>query len=685
MFTPQKLLLSVLFGCFLSLRAEAEVRLPHVISDHMVLQRSAATPLWGWAQPGEKVRISFDQLRVETTADDKGRWKTALDLRKVAAGPFEVTVEGGNRIVLQNVMVGEVWLAAGQSNMQFRLKRTTNGEREVAASKNPAIREFAVAMKALPEPQADCEGRWLEANPENSPLFSAVGYFFAKRLNQELGVPVGIIHASWGGTIGEAWVSAEALNANPDLKTGKDKNLADVAIFQKTRAAFADGLGGWLKATQREEVPISQYEALLKSPAPASTIAIPGVVLEKPGTVWLTKEIDLPETALKTPLVVNLQTIKGFETVYWNGQQISRITAANYPGLDYPRQLIVPIEALKVGKNTLSVAIFSPLTPPAMQGKPTRIVAGPSVIAGDWTRTVLQEFPALTPEQLAKAPRAPVYFQPESRAGFLFNAMINPIAPYGLAGIIWYQGESNIWRAAQYRDLLPLLIQDWRRHWADQEIPFIICQLPNFEPTLAMSPVDAWPELRESQSLATSLPKTYQAVLLDLGEAEDIHPLNKSDVGNRVAAIALAKNYGKDIVSSGPTFEKVIFDGDQARVQFGHADGGLVARPLSETYRPSSLSRNVKPLVRKSPQSELESFSLSGDDGRWHPANARIDGETVIVSSPEVPTPKAVRYAWANNPVVNLYNRAGLPAEPFRTDSQPLVTKDVKFPFAKVQ
>ncbi|MBW3622891.1 MAG: sialate O-acetylesterase [Armatimonadetes bacterium] len=488
--------------------ARADVRLPAVISEHIVLQQGIKAPLWGWADPGENVAVRLNGSRVTATADPQGRWQVRLPEMK-AGGPYEMTISGRNTITLYNVAIGEVWVASGQSNMEWNVAwDTTDFRKEIATSTNPGIRMFTVEKAVAGEPQPDVKGRWEVAGPESTGRFSAVAYYFAKELHRRLGVPVGILHTSWGGTPAEAWTSAPALHAHPNLRVLTERWQKQIADFEGNQPEYQRRLAEWEKAVQAAKA----------------------------------------------------------------------------------------------------------------EGK--------------------------TPPRRPQDPR-----QNPWRAGGLYNAMIAPLVPYGIKGAIWYQGESNVDRAHQYRTLFPEMIRDWRRAWGQGDFPFLFVQLAAFMPRKTEPGDDAWAELREAQTMTLALPKTGMASAIDIGDELDIHPRNKREVGRRLALNALALAYGRDISHSGPLYNSMRVEGDKARLRFRHANGGLMARG-----------------------GELEGFAIAGPDRMFVRADARIDGDTVVVWSDKVPNPVAVRYAWESNPPSTLYNRAGLPASPFRTDDWPGIT-----------
>ena len=496
--------------------ALADVKLPAVISDNMVLQSNKKVAIWGWANPGEEVMagVSWHSMRWAVTADKDGKWEFKMNSPKTG-GPYEMTLTGKNTITVKNILVGEVWVCSGQSNMQMSVKSSANAEQEIAEAGYPKIRLFSVKRKVAEKPQSDCEGNWTECSPETVPGFSAVAYFFGRELHKQLNVPIGLIHTSWGGTPAEAWTRREALEKEADAAPILERYDDAVAKYPQAMEEYKQKLIDWKKAAEK---------------AKAESEKIPG----RPG-----------------------------------------------------------------------------------------------------------------------APFGPGHSH--SPAG-LYNAMIAPLIPYGIGGAIWYQGESNASRAYQYRTLFPAMIKNWRNDWGQDDFPFLFVQLANF---MAIDPEPAesmWAELREAQLMTLDLPNTGMAVIIDIGEANDIHPKNKQDVGKRLALWALAKSYGKELVYSGPIYKSMKIEGNEIILYFDHVGGGLIAAG----------------------DGPLKGFAIAGADRKFVRADAKMDGDNIVVSSGEVSGPVAVRYAWADNPVCNLYNEEGLPASPFRTDNRPGITVDKK-------
>jgi sialate O-acetylesterase len=491
---------------FASFTAGAAVSVPNIIGDHMVLKADKPLPIWGKAAPGEKVSVTFNGKTESAIADSNGKWLVKLAKAK-AGGPFEMTIAGkDNTLKFSDILVGEVWIGSGQSNMQFQVNQAINGEKEIADAKYPEIHLFSVKLTVAGEPQDNCEGSWTVCTPETVPSFSAVLYFFGRDLHKDLKVPVGLINSSWGGTPAESWTSRPTLENDPDLAkivTYWDKTLAD---YPKAKADYDAAFAKWKEGADKA------------------------------------KAEGKPE-----------------------------------PG-----------------------------------GKPSE-------------------------------PRGP---QHSWRASGLFNAMIAPLVPYAISGSIWYQGESNAGRAFQYRKLFAAMIEDWRKAWNQGPFPFYFVQLANFTDSKPDPDESEWAELREAQTMTLSLKNTGMAVIIDIGDAKDIHPKNKQDVGKRLELNALAKDYGQKVEYSGPMYKSMKVKGNAIELSFDHVSGGLSAKGDS-----------------------LKGFAIAGEDKKFVWADAKIEGKKIIVSSDKVAAPVAVRYAWAHNPVCNLYNGEGLPASPFRTDA----------------
>ncbi|MBJ7258522.1 MAG: hypothetical protein JHD33_03205 [Chthoniobacterales bacterium] len=493
--------------------AHGAVSLPSHLGSGMVVQRDKPILLRGSAGPGEEVRVTQGDGAVRVTAAQNGRWSVALPSRAAGAIP-DIAIEGENKIMLTDLLSGDVWFAAGQSNMEFRLNRAAGAGAAIAKAKHNSIRLFKVGRQMAREPAADVPGTWQKCTPETAAEFSAVAYYFARDLQKEIGLPVGIICSAWGGTPGEAWVAPGITRDDPD--------------YAPLYAEWEDYRKNYPAIKKQYEVDMAAYEKKLAGP-------------RGPGAKPPAKPLSKPE-----------------------------------------------------------------------------------------------------PDNNHKYP------------GVLFNGMIHPLAGLPIKGFVWYQGESNKDRYSQYKKLLSSLVADWRRRWDEGNLPFLIVQLANFKPRAAQPSDSGRTRVREAQAqVARELPDCALAVTIDLGEAGDIHPLNKADVGRRLALAALEKVYRKDIVGSGPVHRSVVFREGKAIVEFDSVGGGLVGG-------------------KDGKRDAVEGFALAGEDRSWHWATARIEGDRGLVSSDSVPAPVALRYAWADNPPASLYNKEGLPAVPFRTDDWPM-------------
>lgn len=663
----------------------ADVHLPSILSDHMVLQRAEKVPIWGTADPGEAVTVSIDKQTVKTKADPDGRWKAVLNLQELGQGPFTLTVEGKNKLERADVLVGEVWVASGQSNMEFTVARGIGAEEEIAGSANTLLRQFTVKKSATAQPQEDLQGEWIVASPESTGRFTAVGYFFAKKLQSELKVPVALVHTSWGGTPCEAWTSEAGIGSVADLATSGSRARKLIEEAPAMAKAFSEKMEKWVGENGRQDKPVADplvYAGENVSVEGWVPVQISGTLkgegLPQTGAVWLRREVEVatPPTGVY-PLSIS---VDGFDSIYWNGKLLKETTYKDFPGRGALRRfgpLDISGTLVKPGKNVLAIRLYEPVAPAVFPGESK---AGGIVISGTWMAKGEYEFPPIAPSALASAPAMPPSAPAlQNVASFLFNGMVNPITSYAMRGVIWYQGEANAGRAFQYRTTFPLMIADWRKQWARGDFPFYLCQLANYMAKKELPGDSAWAELREAQTLAASGPNCGEAILIDVGEARDIHPRDKKTPGERLAAIALAKDYGKKIPYSGPVFQSMEITGTKVTLTFAHLEGGLVARELPAKYMLQSSANQEADLVRNCPQSELEGFAICGEDKKWVWANAKIEGEKVVVWSDSVAKPIAVRYAWADNPTCNLYNRAGFPAGPFRTDDFPLSTANNKY------
>lgn len=646
-------LLGLFALALLSSVVHAEVRLANIFTDHAVLQRNKPIAVWGWARPGEPVRVQLGSERGKTVADAQGQWRVVLKARK-AGGPFELRVRGDNRIILRDVVIGEVWLASGQSNMQWSLAQSQGGPEEVARSAQPLIRHFTVARAVSLKPLADVGSTgWAVAGPERSGEFSAVGYHFAKRLHAELKVPIGIINNAWGGTHVETWISRAALGARPEY--GVEALPADAAGYLgRYRQRMTDIAQSWQKGLP---MPAAGQQPDWQSPS-LDDKAWPSLLVPKAweeqgldefdGVVWYRREVVLTEEQASGAAVLHLGTIDDREVTWVNGQQVG---SSN--DWDAVRRYALPAGLLRAGRNVIAVRVQDDGGGGGFYGEDAGVrletAAGVLPLHGPWRARVEGIVVKNQPG-------------PNDLPTLLFNGMVHPLLNYGLRGVIWYQGESNVARAEQYTRSFPLLIQDWRRQWHTPDMPFYYVQLASFLPleknTLKGS---TWAELRDAQRQTLSLKRTGMVVATDVGDANDIHPRDKRTVGERLARHALRNDYGqRSLQANGPVFRTVRASGGHLVAEFAEVGRGLAVRGGGG----------------------LQGFAVADASQQFVAAQARIEGNTVVVSSPLVSQPVALRYGWVDNPEqANLVNADGLPASPFRSDAWPWLTAGVKFRF----
>lgn len=631
----------------------AEPLLPHLFSDHMVIQREIEIPVWGWADQGENISVTLGASIGQAVAGSDGRWKVTLPAMR-PGGPFTLTVQGKKTIVFRDVMLGEVWVASGQSNMTYALSGASDAEKEIPSAIYPEIRFFTVPKKIALVAQANTlAAGWEVCSPETAKNFSAVSYFFARDLQRALRVPVGIILSAWPGTSGEEWTDMDSLRRDPILKPIAERWDASPAVV-KTYAAqptefsieFDDFELIGAQKDQQSQLNLSNFDD--------------GAAQTSTGGNWTYDWQGAPGTQFE--LITPGRGGRGFAARVKgaiDGASWSRIEASfkrdnsasdlsSFAGIRFwvrgnGRFLFQTLQPTIQDSDNYSTDMFE-ATP---EWKQVTIwfkglkQAGWGVSA-PLTLNTLSGFSIISMTTAGDPPRPP---------SGLYGGMIAPLQSYRIRGAIWYQGEGNTWRAYQYRTLLPALIAAWRNGWREGDFPFLIVQLPNHgaSPELGNS---IWAELREAQLLtAKAVQNTGLAVTIDVGDPHNLHPPRKAEIGYRLAVWALGTTYGKQIVYSGPIYDSTQIVGHEIKIHFLHTGTGLEAR-----------------------NGPLEGFSIAGNDRKFHWANARIEGDTIVVSSPDVISPAAVRYAWAGSPQCNLYNKEGLPASPFRTDDWPIAS-----------
>jgi len=619
-----------------------------IFTDNMVLQRGKLNTILGWAEPGSTVKVEIAGATVSGVAGADRRWQVKIKPPAVG-GPYTVKISAGTTVALENVLVGDVWICGGQSNMGLPLRFTKNGEEEAKLANYPEIRFFTVAGHVAYHSTDLVEGKWSAITPESANWVSAVGYYFARKVRQETHVPIGLILDNMGGTPAEAWTSAEALRPLKDF----DIPLAEL---DKLSAAGAPEYGNYVMHWYDE------YDKGLKEKwaDPAlddsawKTVQIPGGFTElgvpsTPALAWFRKEIVLTDPLPAGRSMIMLGVIERMDTVYINGKEVGASAWVENPRAYFGG-------ALKPGRNVIAIRVLKTKPDGGFMSKAEdlHIVLGDKSsipLAGEWKGQLSLD--ARPPQPL------PISYEnwPVMPA-VLYEGMLKPVAPLSIAGALWYQGEQNSPRGYQYRRILPAMIADWRKLFAQGDFPFYIVSLPAFKHR-SPTPVegDEWTETRESQAItAATVPNSCLAVTIDTGDPDNIHSPEKVQVGERLALCALAKYYKeKDVVYAGPTLKSVERLSGSIRIHYTHTDGGLIVKG-----------------------DKLGEFAVAGEDHKWVWADARIEGDTIVVSSASVPNPKEVRYAWQSNPLATLYNGAGLPAVPFRTDNWPGLTDSAR-------
>ncbi|MGN7988918.1 sialate O-acetylesterase [Pedobacter sp. 22226] len=630
---------------------QAKILLPSVFSNNMVLQQKTNVAIWGKATAGKavKITVSWNKINYGAIADAIGNWKIKVGT-PAYGGPYTITISDGELLELSNVLIGDVWICSGQSNMEMPLAgwgKINNYEKEIADAKFPNIRLLQAEHITSNVPLSDTKvtnGGWQECSPKYIADFSSTAYFFAREVYEKTKIPIGLIHTSWGGTIAEAWTSAESLKKMTDFSAAVDK--IQQAAKNSSTVSYDEKVAGWVKMTTEKD---SGYQAgQLKWAAAETTnwksMTLPTLWEEAAlknfdGIVWFSKKVNIPENWKTSGIKLNLGTIDDNDITYVNGVKVGETV-----GYNVGRTYTIPADLLKPGENIITVRVFDSGGGGGIYGEGknlnlTNSVGGLISLTGDWKYKVGLNFNNIGPK--------PADESGPNRPTVLYNAMIHPFIQFSIKGAIWYQGESNADRAYQYRELFPVMIKDWRQKWGQGDFPFYFVQLANYM-QVDNAPVEStWAELREAHQRTLALPNTGMATIIDIGDAKDIHPKNKQEVGRRLGLIALAKTYGQKNNYSGPVYQSAKVEGKQIRLTFSNTENG----------------------IKVADGAALTGFAIAGADKKFHWAKASIQGNQIVVSSDQVANPVAVRYAWGNNPVANLLASDGLPASPFRTDT----------------
>ncbi len=635
------------------------MKLASLFKDHGVLQREKPLPIWGWAKPGGTVEVTLGRSKARTKADASGRWRVVLPPQR-AGGPFELRARcGAAEQVVRDILIGEVWLCSGQSNMGMVVQSCLYAEQEIAKSRFPGIRMFNTARVATVKPREEVEGVWKVCSPDTVGQFSAAAYFFGREIHRRLGVPVGLIHSSWGGTVAEAWVSRVGLQREPSLRVyveNLDRFLGPEG--ERKRREIEEAVKAWEQSIPKDPGNEGEREGWQRpdfSDTDWPVMELPtgwqAAGYDFSGVFWFRREIEIPAAWAGRDLELHIGACDKRDYTYFNGRFLGTYGMEDDPNAwKTPRMYTVSGDEVRPGRSVVAVRVFSEIYQGGMIGPADQMwiapIGAPSSerirLDGKWRFRIERNF--------GKTPTAP----PVATYGegvpntptVLYNGMIAPHVPYALRGFLWYQGESNVARADEYRTLFPALIRDWRSQFGQEELPFYFVQLANFQ-SRPKTPVEShWAELREAQRLTLErVPRTGMAVALDIGEAGDIHPKNKQDVGRRLAACALALDYGKpEFVGSSPL-----------PVSAWKSDEGVVVRfsPVGRRLR----TPEDRPVV---------GFALAGSDRVFVWAKAHIQGaDCIVLRAPRIAEPKWIRYAWADNPACNLYGSTGLPASSF--------------------
>ena len=632
----------------------AQLKVARLFSDHVVLQRQKPIPVWGWAKAKDKITVTLAGQTQMAITDANGKWQVRFNPLE-AGGPFMMSVsDKTNSLKINDILIGEVWLCSGQSNMEFMVKQADNFKVEKKNANFPQIRHFFVEHEVTMTPETDLKtGEWKVASEETVGDFTAVGFFFAREIYQKLNIPVGLLHSSWGGSQIEGWISKEGMVSNDEFKNyaqNLPNNWMDADVMQDKKLRKQLFGTDFMPTVEDEKKYVSanyDFSKWHNGDSPLGQWDWKGIWAFR-GTSFMARNVEISSEMANQLTTLGLGIQDAQNEIYINGKLVAEGI------LKGVRKIVIPANTWKVGTNSLMVK-FGKMIDPAWYGSGLMGTNEDLFVSANKEKVSLTNGWKLMPSFVDKHE----YVHSSNNVGTsIYNGMIAPLVPFAVRGALWYQGETNAGRAYQYRQSFPLMINDWRKKW-DDDFSFYFVQLANYGGYQNSNQGSNWAELREAQTMTLSLPKTGMAVITDIGNPNDIHPTNKQDVGHRLALNALKKDYGQEIVFSSPMYDNVAFGGNNATISFRYVGGGLMA---------------------KDKFGYLKGFEIAGEDKVFYYAKAEIVGDKVVVTHPKNQKPIAVRYAWADSPMdANLFNAEGLPACPFRTDDWEGNTRKAKF------
>ncbi|MCF8274651.1 MAG: sialate O-acetylesterase [Flavobacteriaceae bacterium] len=642
------LIILLSFSCSIS----SQVTLAKIFGDNMVLQRNISIPIWGLAKPNDTIEVNFKQQKVYTKTNANGKWMVKLN-PETAGGPFELVVKGENTLIVKNILVGEVWLCSGQSNMELMVGQSDNAKNEIEnASNYPNIRHIKIPKEINSLPSSDISnGTWDACSPSTVENFTGVGYFFAKKLHDNLQIPIGLINATWGGSVIESWISREGFESSEDFKdlisTMPKASLDSLVTLKKITTQNRIET---LQNSKFSAAKIETYKNINLDDSSWLQMNEPQIwetqeLGEFDGIVWLRKHITLSKQEIKVPIVLEIPAIDDEDITYVNGIKIGATK-----GWDTKREYTIKSDILKEGDNVIAIRVVDNGGGGGIYGVYSKfklhLGENSILLSGNWKYQVESIYDGINFNDYPS---------------LIYNAIINPLIPFAFKGVIWYQGESNIGRSYQYRKAFPLLIEDWRKKWNQGIFPFFFVQLATFNSEGNSNNGCSWAELRESQTQTLTTPNTGMVVTTDIGIPNNLHPTNKQTVGERLSSIALNNLYDKPMMCSGPIYKSMEINNNHIIISFDEIGSGLYT---------SDKNGHVK------------GFEIAGTDQVFHVGRAYIKNNKVIVFNEYVKTPIAVRFSWKGDALEsNLFNKEGFTAIPFRTDDWKTVTKDAKYKF----